>query len=422
MNILVVGSGGREHSISRKLLESKHTTQVFVAPGNDGMCLDEGIFTVAIQETDHQALLAFAKEKKIELVIIGSELPLLNGLADDFQKNQILVFGPSKKAALIEGSKDFAKQFMQKYQIPTAAFQTFSEYDLACAYIEEKGAPIVIKADGLAAGKGVTVAMTIEDARLALEEIMQEEKFGKYSKKVVIEEYLEGEEISLMAFVDGENVYPMEIAQDHKRAYDGEQGPNTGGMGAYSPVQHISRKYVEEAVEKILKPTAKGLVAEGRAFSGILYAGLMLTKDGVKTVEFNARFGDPETQVVLPRLESDLVEIILDVLQHRKPTIHFCQEGIDLGVVLASCGYPEKPHLGEQVTGLENLSSNTQVYYAGVKKDNQEKFVSQGGRVLLLHMRGKDMQMAREKLYTEMKKLDNPAFFYRKDIGEKAQR
>lgn len=420
MNLLVVGSGGREHAISKKLLESNNVEKVYCAPGNAGMRLDD-IELVAISETDKAALIAFAKEKSIGFVIVGPEVPLLEGVVDALEEAGIKAFGPKANAALIEGSKDFAKQFMEKYAIPTAASRTFTDYEEAKAYLDERGVPIVIKADGLAAGKGVTVALEMEEAVLALKDMMLEEKFGEASLKVVIEDFLAGEEFSLMAFVNGEEVYPMAIAQDHKRAYEGDKGPNTGGMGAYSPVPHISETVVEEAVKNILRPAAKGMVKEGRYFRGILYAGLILTESGPKVIEFNARFGDPETQVVLPRLESDFAALIEALLNNEKPDVRFKKEGITLGVVLASAGYPEHYEKGNKLTGLADISNDVVIYHAGTKQNESGDFVSNGGRVLLLAKEAETMSRARTLLYPEMEKLDNPNFFYRMDIGTKAE-
>ncbi|WP_207577867.1 phosphoribosylamine--glycine ligase [Listeria seeligeri] len=420
MNLLVVGSGGREHAISKKLLESNNVEKVFCAPGNDGMSLDN-IELVAIAETDKAGLISFAKEQAISFVIVGPEVPLLEGVVDAFEAAGIKAFGPTADAALIEGSKDFAKQFMEKYAILTASSKTFTDYSEAKAYLDQKGVPIVIKADGLAAGKGVTVALEMEEAVLALKDMMLEEKFGDASLKVVIEDFLAGEEFSLMAFVNGTEVYPMAIAQDHKRAYEGDKGPNTGGMGAYSPVPHISQKVVEQAVEEILRPAAKGMVEEGRYFRGVLYAGLILTAEGPKVIEFNARFGDPETQVVLPRLESDFAALILALLNDEKPDVRFKAEGITLGVVLASAGYPNHYDKGNKLTGLNEISADIGVYHAGTKQNEDDDFVSDGGRVLLLVKEANDMTEARTLLYPEMQKLDNPHFFYRMDIGTKAE-
>ncbi|MBF2490807.1 phosphoribosylamine--glycine ligase [Listeria marthii] len=420
MNLLVVGGGGREHAISKKLLESNEVENVYCAPGNDGMRLD-GIQLVAISETDKAGLIDFAKKAVIDFVIVGPEIPLLEGVVDALEEAGIKAFGPKASAALIEGSKDFAKQFMEKYAIPTAASKTFTDYDEAKAYLDKRGVPIVIKADGLAAGKGVTVALEMEEAVLALKDMLLEEKFGDASLKVVIEDFLAGEEFSLMAFVNGEEVYPMAIAQDHKRAYEGDKGPNTGGMGAYSPVPHIADTAVEEAVEKILIPAAKGMVQEGRYFRGILYAGLILTEEGPKVIEFNARFGDPETQVVLPRLESDFAALIAALLNNEKPDVRFKKAGITLGVVLASTGYPAHYDKGNKLTGLNDIADDVAVYHAGTKQDEAGEFVSDGGRVLLLAKEAETMSDARTLLYPEMQKLDNPNFFYRMDIGTKAE-
>ncbi|MBF2518264.1 phosphoribosylamine--glycine ligase [Listeria marthii] len=420
MNLLVVGGGGREHAISKKLLESNEVENVYCAPGNDGMRLD-GIQLVAISETDKAGLIDFAKKADIDFVIVGPEIPLLEGVVDALEEAGIKAFGPKASAALIEGSKDFAKQFMEKYAIPTAASKTFTDYDEAKAYLDKRGVPIVIKADGLAAGKGVTVALEMEEAVLALKDMLLEEKFGDASLKVVIEDFLAGEEFSLMAFVNGEEVYPMAIAQDHKRAYEGDKGPNTGGMGAYSPVPHISEAVVEEAVQTILRPAAKGMVDEGRYFRGILYAGLILTEEGPKVIEFNARFGDPETQVVLPRLESDFAALIAALLNNEKPDVRFKKAGITLGVVLASTGYPAHYDKGNKLTGLNDIADDVAVYHAGTKQDGAGEFVSNGGRVLLLAKEAETMSDARTLLYPEMQKLDNPNFFYRMDIGTKAE-
>lgn len=416
VKILVIGSGGREHAIAWKAALSKSVEQVFVAPGNDGM-LDVAK-CVPIPEHDHSALVQFAKEEKIDLTIVGPEVPLLNGIVNDFQKNNLLVFGPTKEAALIEGSKSFAKEIMEKYEIPTGFFKTFTNIVDAKAYVEEKGAPIVIKADGLAAGKGVVVAMTNEEAIQALENMLEHDAFGDAGKKVVIEEYLEGQELSLMAFVNGEKVVPMVGVQDHKRAYDGDTGPNTGGMGAYSPVPQFAEKDIEEAVDTILVPMAKAMKSEGRQFTGILYAGLMMTNAGPKVIEFNARFGDPETQVVLPRLENDLIELILSMLKGEEVSINWTPEAV-IGVVLAAKGYPGHYEKGKPFSGFDKLQENTLLFHAGTKQVDGI-FVTNGGRVLLLACKGKTLVEAQKKIYNELTKLDADALFYRNDIGAKA--
>lgn len=416
MKVLVIGSGGREHAIAWKCAQSKKVEQVFVAPGNDGMV--DVAKLVPISEGDNAELILFAKQEKIDLTIVGPEVPLLNGLVNDFQDNGLLVFGPRKEAALIEGSKSFAKEIMKKYQIPTGFFETFTTFEEAKAYVQEKGAPIVIKADGLAAGKGVVVAMTEEEAIAALDQMLQKGAFGDAGKKVVIEEYLAGEELSLMAFVNDEVVVPMVGAQDHKRVFDGDEGPNTGGMGAYSPVPQFSQRDVEEAVEKVLVPMAKAMKQEGRTFTGILYAGLMMTATGAKVIEFNARFGDPETQVVLPRLENDLVDVLLELLKGENVELTWSSNAV-VGVVLASKGYPGSYEKGKKFSGLEDVTDSTLIFHAGSKKENGD-FVTNGGRVLLLAHEAKSLLEAQKAVYSEIVKIKSEALFYRTDIGSKA--
>lgn len=416
MKVLVIGRGGREHAICKKVKESRQVTKVYCAPGNGGISEDAEL--VPISEHQFSDLISFAKENQIDLTIVGPEDPLTAGIVNEFQEAGLKIFGPKKEAAIIEGSKAFAKDLMQKYNIPTAVYQTFQDYGAAKAYIENTGAPIVIKADGLAAGKGVVVAMTEQEALAALKEMMLDEKFGEASASVVIEEFLQGEEFSLMAFVNGTDVYPMVIAQDHKRAFDGDKGPNTGGMGAYSPVLHIPEQEVERAVQEILLPTAKALVEENRSFCGVLYAGLILTDKGPKVIEFNARFGDPETQVVLSRLQSDFVSIILDLLDKKEPEIVWNNDSI-VGVVLASNGYPEQYKKGVVLPELEMLSEGTSVFHAGTDKAGNQ-FVSNGGRVLLVACKGNSLREAIRTVYAEMDKLQSSEFFYRKDIGNKA--
>ncbi|MFD1708227.1 phosphoribosylamine--glycine ligase [Siminovitchia sediminis] len=418
MKVLVVGGGGREHAICKKLKKSSQVTEVFCAPGNAGISEDATV--VPIKETAFSDLINLAKKEQIELTIVGPEVPLNAGIVDEFEAAGLKIFGPRKNAAIIEGSKSFAKDLMKKYQIPTAAYETFHSYDEAKAYVDEKAAPIVIKADGLAAGKGVVVAMTIEEAHAALKDMLLNAKFGESSASVVIEEFLEGEEYSLMAFVRGEQVYPMVIAQDHKRAFDGDKGPNTGGMGAYTPVPHIPASEVEQAVKDILIPTAKAMIEEGRPFTGILYAGLILTKDGSKTIEFNARFGDPETQVVLERLDSDLAQVVNDILDDKEPEIEWSDEAV-IGVVYASNGYPGSYEKGHQLPDLKALDPSIQVFHAGTAAGSTGgTYISNGGRLLLLAAKGTDISAASKKVYEEMKKLDSDKFFYRKDIGFKA--
>ncbi|CEG29509.1 phosphoribosylamine--glycine ligase [Bacillus sp. B-jedd] len=417
MDVLVIGRGGREHAICRKLKESSLVETVYVAPGNPGM--EDVADILPYEETDYENLIAFAKWKDIGLTIIGPEFPLLSGLADRFREAGLKVFGPGSRAALIEGSKAFAKDFMKKNAIPTASYEVFDTFEEAKQYIDRVGVPIVIKADGLAAGKGVTVAFTMEEAVSAIDEMLVGRKFGDSSSTVVIEEFLEGEEFSLMAFVNGEVVVPLEIAQDHKRAFDGDLGPNTGGMGAYSPVPQIPDSAVSTAVDTIVKPAAKALAAEGRSFCGVLYAGLILTEQGPKVIEFNARFGDPETQVVLPRLQSDLAETILEVLEGKSPELVWdCS--FALGVVAAAKGYPECPERGAHIGGLEEVSNEIQLYHAGTKKDKLGRYYVDGGRVLLACAKGATIEAAREKVYADLGKISSTGLFYRMDIGARA--
>lgn len=416
MKVLVVGRGGREHALAWKFAQSPIVDKVYVAPGNDGMT--DVAELVDINENDHEALARFAKEQGVSLTFIGPEAPLAAGIVNKFEEEGLRVFGPRKEAAIIEGSKSFAKNLMKKYNIPTAKYETFTSYEEAKAYIEKEGAPIVIKADGLAAGKGVVVAMTLEEALSAIDEMMNHAKFGEASSKVVIEEYLEGEEFSFMAFVKGEKVYPMVISQDHKRAYDGDQGPNTGGMGAYSPVPQIPNEAVEEALRTILQPTAKAMVAENRSFTGVLYAGLILTATGPKVIEFNARFGDPETQVVLPRLENDFALLIQDILEDNPVHLNWSNDAV-IGVVLAAKGYPNEYEKGHVIHGLYNMSDDIFVFHAGTKK-TEDCFMTNGGRVLLAATRGKDLQEAQKHLYKQLEKVHCDGLFYRKDIGYRA--
>ncbi|PGA96457.1 phosphoribosylamine--glycine ligase [Bacillus toyonensis] len=415
MNVLVIGRGGREHALAWKFAQSEKVEKVYVAPGNEGM--RDVATPVDIDENDFDALVLFAKENNVELTFVGPEIPLMNGIVDRFKEEGLRVFGPNKAAAVIEGSKAFTKELMKKYNIPTAAYETFTDYGEAVKYIQKVGAPIVIKADGLAAGKGVTVAMTLEEALRAVKEMLQDVKFGEASKKVVIEEFLDGQEFSLMAFVNGTTVHPMVIAQDHKRAFDGDKGPNTGGMGAYSPVPQIPESAVQEAIETVLHPTAKAMIQENRSFTGILYAGLILTNDGPKVIEFNARFGDPETEVVLPRLENDLVDVCNAVLDESELTLQWSEDAV-IGVVLASKGYPEAYKKGEIINGLDALQ-DVIVFHAGTVMKHGD-FVTNGGRVLFVACKAKKLQEAKDKVYKEIGKIESDGLFYRNDIGYRA--
>ena len=416
MKLLVIGSGGREHAICRKLLEDPQVDAVFCAKGNPGMQKD-GVQLVDIAEDNHPALIQFVKENQIDWTFVGPEIPLLNGIVDDFQAAGLKIFGPNQQAAMIEGSKDFAKQLMRDYHIPTAKYQTFSDFEAAKSYVLENGAPIVIKADGLAAGKGVVVAMTEQEALEALEDMLLDHKFGASSAQVVVEEFLAGEEFSLLSFVKGNEVYPMVIAQDHKRIFDGDKGPNTGGMGAYSPVPQIPESMVQTAIKEIVQKAADGMVDRKTPFTGILYAGLIATKEGPKVIEFNARFGDPETQVVLPRLKTSLAQIIDDLLNNRQPDITW-YDFATLGVVVAAPGYPADYEKNIVLPEMQNTEEQT-VYYAGVTA-KKEQLVSSGGRVFLVTSQGTNLADAQQKAYAYLNQYDLSQFFYRKDIGFKA--
>ncbi|MER2108543.1 MAG: phosphoribosylamine--glycine ligase [Solibacillus sp.] len=411
MKVLVIGSGGREHAIAKQFNNAPSVEKVFVAPGNDGMRGDAEI--LAIDALDFAALAAFVKENDIKLTFVGPEQPLAEGIVDYFNEQGLVIFGPTKAAAKIEGSKSYAKDIMNKYGIPTAAHETFTEADKAVAYIKEQGAPIVIKADGLAAGKGVIVAMTEEEAIEAVQDMIGNQRFGDSSSRVVVEEFLDGEEFSFMSFVHKGQIYPMVIAQDHKRAYDGDKGPNTGGMGAYSPVPQISDDIVNVAYDTIVEPTVKAMDAEGVSFTGILYAGLILTAKGPKVIEFNARFGDPETQVVLPRMASDFGEFMVSLMEEKSFDLQWKEEAM-LGVVVAAEGYPGDVEKGNALPELSDIA--LPVFHAGTKLDG-DKFVGNGGRVLLVAAEAASLKEAQEKVYAELAKKEWTNFFFRKDIG-----
>lgn len=415
MKLLVIGSGGREHAIAKKLLESNDVTTVYAAPGNPGMKLD-GIDTVEISISEHDALIHFAKEQEITYTFVGPDDALAAGIVDAFQAAGLLIFGPTQAAAELEWSKDYAKSIMNRYQVPTAEHQTFSDIGEAVSYIASKNVPIVIKADGLALGKGVLVAETVDEAIDFTRDILTNNKFGK--SRVIVEEFLDGEEFSLFAFVKDDKFYIMPTAQDHKRAYDGDKGPNTGGMGAYSPVPHLAQSMVDEAVETIIKPVVNGMIKEGRPYTGILYAGLILTKDGPKVIEFNARFGDPETQVILPRLTSDFAVNMLELLTDKVPNFTWLTSGVTLGVVVASEGYPGDYAKGVRIP--EKTSGEIITYYAGVATNKENQLVTSGGRVYLLATTADTVSKAQEAIYTTLAAQETTGLFYRNDIGDKA--
>jgi len=414
LKVLVIGGGGREHAIARQFNVSPSVDKVFVAPGNDGMKNDAEC--VQVDMADFEGLASFAKENAIDLTFVGPEQPLAEGIVDYFNERGLKIFGPTKAAAQIEGSKSFAKEIMDKYNIPTAGYGTFTDAEEAKAYIREMGAPIVIKADGLAAGKGVIVAMKLEEALRAVDDMIGNQKFGESSSRVVVEEFLDGEEFSYMSFVHNGHIYPMVVAQDHKRAYDGDRGPNTGGMGAYSPVPQISDSVVQEAYDKVVVPTVEAMAAEGVPFTGILYAGLILTEDGPKTIEFNARFGDPETQVVLPRMASDFGEFMMALMDSKPFDLKWDDEAM-LGVVVAAENYPEDVVKGAALPDLDVLSAQgLDVFHAGTKSGGTG-FVGNGGRVILVTAKADSLKQAQEEVYKGLSELKWDGFFYRKDIG-----
>ncbi len=419
MQILVVGSGGREHAILWALKRSDKVKQLYCAPGNAGTALIAENVDIGVFEFDR--LVQFAQDTAIDLVVIGPDDPLAAGIVDAFEAAKIPVYGPRKNAAEIEGSKIFMKNLLRKYNIPTAKYETFTDYGAARDYLNAQPVPIVIKADGLAAGKGVTVCFTREEAEKALEETMVSRSFGAAGDKVVIEEFLVGQEMSILAFVDGETVRPMSPAQDHKAVFDGDKGPNTGGMGTYSPLPHIDQSIIDDAIENIIKPTARAMVSEGRPFRGVLFAGLMITKDGPKTIEFNARFGDPETQVVLPRLQTDLLDIFLASINGRLNEIEISwSDEAAVCVVLASAGYPGSYPKGLPITGLDQVSEDEALIFHAGTASKDGRTVTNGGRVLGIVGRGAGIAEARAKAYEAASRIDFEGKINRTDIAMKA--
>ena len=422
MRILLIGGGGREHALAWKLVQSPKVEKLFAAPGNPGMALLQKCECINLNVDDLEGVADYAEEQSIDLTVVGPEAPLVAGLADVFKRRGLPVFGPSKDAAQLEGSKAFSKELMAKYNIPTAFFKICEDIETAKAYVEEKGAPIVVKADGLAAGKGVVVAMTKQEALDAIDEMMGDHKFGAAGARLVLEEYMEGEEASLLAFTDGKTVVPMIAAQDHKRVFDGDEGPNTGGMGTYAPAPVMTDVLRLKATELILKPVVEAMAKEGMPYQGCLYAGLMIKGDSVKVVEFNCRFGDPETQVVLPLLDGDLAEIMLacatgtlnkaEVAWYNKAAV--C-------VVMASGGYPESYEKGKEITGLAAAEEDKDVvvFHAGTK-EAEGKIVTSGGRVLGVTAVDSSIKAARDRAYAAVEKIAFEKNFYRKDIAWRA--
>lgn len=410
--VLVIGSGGREHAIVEALSRSSKVDKIYCAPGNAGIASLAECVKIGVEDVD--SLAKFANVNGINLTVVGPEAALAAGVVNKFNEEGLRIFGPTKEAARIESSKEFAKEIMDKCGVPTAAYRVFDEFAPAWEYVKNRPLPAVIKYDGLAAGKGVVVAMSYDEAENALKDMLLDASFGK--GRVVVEDFLSGPEFSFMCIVSGEKVYPLDIAQDHKRAYDGDKGPNTGGMGAYSPVPFISDAIRAEALEKIIKPVAKGLVNEQVPFTGVLYGGLILTEDGPKVIEFNARFGDPETEVVLPRMKSDIYDLFNAAIDGNDFEIEWNPEAV-LGIVMASKGYPGSYEKGAAIEGLDKV--NGYVYHMGTaEKDG--KILTAGGRVIMVVAKGSDIREAQCKALEETAKIDCDNLFYRKDIGKQA--
>ncbi|WP_435951657.1 phosphoribosylamine--glycine ligase [Dryocola sp. BD626] len=423
MKVLVIGNGGREHALAWKASQSPLVRTVFVAPGNAGTALEPALQNVAIGATDIPALLSFAQNEKIDLTIVGPEAPLVIGVVDAFRAAGLKIFGPTQGAAQLEGSKAFTKDFLARHKIPTAEYQNFTEVEPALAYVREKGAPIVIKADGLAAGKGVIVAMTLEEAEAAVNDMLAGNAFGDAGHRIVVEEFLDGEEASFIVMVDGENVLPMATSQDHKRVGNGDTGPNTGGMGAYSPAPVVTDEVHQRAMDLVIWPTVRGMAAEGNTYTGFLYAGLMIDKQGnPKVIEFNCRFGDPETQPIMLRLQSDLVELCLAACDGKlNETSSKWDERPSLGVVMAAGGYPADYRTGDVIHGLplEEVADG-KVFHAGTQLREDDMVTTSGGRVLCVTALGDTVAAAQKRAYELMKDIHWDGSFSRSDIGYRA--
>ena len=420
MNVLIIGSGGREHALAWKVAQSAKVDTVFVAPGNAGIALEDKVQTVAIGGEDIQSLIAFAKDNNVELTIVGPEAPLVIGVVDAFTEAGLKCFGPTKGAAQLEGSKAFTKDFLARHNIPTAAYQNFTEIEPAKAYVREMGTPIVIKADGLAAGKGVIIAQTIEQADEAIDDMLAGNKFGDAGHRVVIEEFLQGEEASFIVMVDGKNILPLATSQDHKARDNGDTGPNTGGMGAYSPAPVVTPEMHDRIMQQVIIPTVEGMAAEGHPYTGFLYAGVMIDANGVpKVLEYNCRFGDPETQPIMSRLQSDLAELCLAALDGKLDTATAEWDSrAAVGVVMAAGGYPESYNKGDVIHGLDSVSG-AKVFHAGTaEKDGQ--IVTNGGRVLCVVALGDSVTEAQAKAYAGVKQISWDNVYYRTDIGHRA--
>ena len=423
MNILVIGSGGREHALAWKSAQSLDVANVYVAPGNAGTALEPKLANVAIGVSEFSKLADFAQANEVALTIVGPEVPLVDGIVDFFTERGLACFGPSKGAAQLEGSKAFTKDFLARHNIPTAEYKNFTEVETALAYLAEKGAPIVVKADGLAAGKGVIVAETLDQASEAVKDMLSGNAFGEAGCRVVIEEFLDGEEASFIVIADGENVLPMATSQDHKRAGEGDTGPNTGGMGAYSPAPVVTPEIHDRIMKEVIKPTLEGMAKEGNTYTGFLYAGLMIMADGTpKVIEYNCRFGDPETQPIMMRLRSDLVELCQAAMNKQLDKQHADWDPRPaLGVVLASDGYPNSYEKGKIISGLKQTeNSSAKVFHAGTALEN-EQVVTAGGRVLCATALGDSVTEAKLNAYDALSKISWDGVFFRRDIGYKAE-
>ena len=420
MKLLVIGNGGREHALAWKLAQSPKVSAVYVATGNAGTATEPKLHNLPL--SNHADLIAFCQAEHIAFTLVGPEAPLAAGIVDDFRAAGLPIFGPSKAAAQLESSKDFAKAFMHKHGIPTAQYQTFSDAQAAHDYVAQKGAPIVIKADGLAAGKGVIVAMTLDEAHAAIDDMLLGNKMGDAGARVVIEDFLQGEEASFIVMVDGNHVLPMATSQDHKRLLDEDKGPNTGGMGAYSPAPVVTPAVYQRVMDEIILPTVRGMQADGNEFTGFLYAGLMIDHTGAPyTIEFNCRFGDPETQPIMSRLDSDLVDLVQAAIDGKLDTITAeWNAQTAVGVVLAAANYPDSPKKGDVITGLEAANQVGKVFHAGTSTNEANEIITNGGRVLCVVGLGDDVAAAKAKAYQALAHIQFEGMQYRKDIADKA--
>ncbi|EKO3674112.1 phosphoribosylamine--glycine ligase [Vibrio metschnikovii] len=422
MQVLVIGSGGREHALGWKVAQNPQVETVFVAPGNAGTALEPKLENVNIAVEDIAGLVAFAQQKNIALTIVGPEIPLVLGVVDAFRDAGLAIFGPTQAAAQLEGSKAFTKDFLARHSIPTAAYANFTEIEPALAYVREQGAPIVVKADGLAAGKGVIVAMTLQEAEDAIQDMLADNSFGEAGSRVVIEEFLDGEEASFIVMVDGENVLPMATSQDHKRVGDADTGPNTGGMGAYSPAPVVTQDVHDRVMREVIYPTVRGMAAEGNPYTGFLYAGLMIDAQGTpKVIEYNCRFGDPETQPIMMRLQSDLVELCLAALDGKLDQVESIWDPrASIGIVLAAGGYPADYRKGDVISGLPTQEvAGEKVFHAGTS-DQSGAVVTNGGRVLCATALGESVSQAQQRAYQLAQQIEWQGMFYRHDIGYRA--